>query len=131
MDDFLFDRSVSQVAEALDWSDRRQKIITSNIANKDTPQYKAVDLDFQRIMEGIFTGQGMPIEKTNPGHILPSSGSATPVVNVKTGQQRLDGNTVNLTDEVAHMVENNLLYQTLGRYLNNQFKLTKLAISGG
>ncbi len=131
MENLLFDKSVSQVAEALDWSDRRQKIITSNIANKDTPQYKAVDLDFQRLMEGIFAGQGMAMKKTHPGHIPTSLGGVAPIVNVKTAQLRLDGNTVNLTDEVANMVENSLLYQTLGMFMNNKFQLTKLAISGG
>ncbi len=131
MDNLLFDKSVSQVAEALDWSDRRQKIITSNIANKDTPEYKAVHLDFQRLMEGVFNGQGMAMERTHSRHIPTTPGGAVPVISVNTAKLRLDGNTVNLTDEVAGMVENSMLYQTLGMFLNHKFKLTKTAISGG
>jgi len=128
MGDSLFGESVSRIAQALNWNIKRQKIISANIANRDTPRYKAMDLDFQKMMEGIFENTGMTLERTDKAHFPTSQGGGSPVFVVKNGEIRLDGNTVDLSKEVAHMVENSLLYQTLAKSLKHHFQMINSAI---
>ena len=128
MTDLLFGKSISQISKALDWNIKRQKMISANIANRDTPRYKAVDMDFQKVMEGVFESTGMALNRTNQAHFPTSPVGTAPSYVVNSGETRLDGNTVNLSDEVAHMVENNMLYQTLAQSLRHQFNIIKTAI---
>jgi flagellar basal-body rod protein FlgB len=93
----------------------RQQVLASNIANADTPNYKARDIDFKASLQGALGGRGgrMDMVLTAPRH-LPAAGSgphgATLLYRGET-QSSVDGNTVNLDTERAAFAENAVQYE--------------------
>ncbi len=59
------DRSVEWAIQALDWCVRRQRVISSNIVNRDTPGYRATDVDFKKVMEQIDSGAEQVLRQTD------------------------------------------------------------------
>ena len=131
MSGFLNDNSVEWATRALDWCVRRHRVISSNIVNRDTPGFLAKDVDFQKVMEQIDRGPEAPLRQTSPGHLPGLSGTPSRVMTVKETAERLDGNTVNLSEEMSRLVENNYMYQALLKHVNREFRALKLAIEGG
>ena len=125
------DRSVEWAIQALDWCVRRHRIISSNVVNRDTPGYRATDVDFKKVMEQIDSQAEQVIRKTNPVHLPGLSGGASRVLTVKDAPEGLDGNSVNLSEEMARLVENNFMYQALLKHVNRKLQGLKIAIRGG
>jgi flagellar basal-body rod protein FlgB len=126
--DNLFDAHT----QALKLRTFRQQLLASNIANADTPHYKAVDIDFgselKRIMSGG-TGSVQPAA-THPRHL---AGSHTNPLGAKVMyrtevQGNIDGNTVNMDTERAQFTENALRYQAGLGVLNMELQHIKAAL---
>ncbi len=107
----------------------RQQLIASNIANADTPGYKAVDIDFQealRIALAARAQEPVKLATPAPGH-LGGSASANPFAAIPLqyrvpAQESVDGNTVEIDVERAKFAENAFLYEfTLDR-VSMQYK---------
>lgn len=103
----------------------RQKVISSNIANSDTPGYKAKDVKFDNIL-----GKEMKMATTSSKHL---GGPGTGKVGVKTTvEENLsweDRNNVELNVEVAKMTENALLHDTAVTIMTTKIKMFKNAIT--
>ena len=125
------DRSVEWAIQALDWCVRRQRVISSNIVNRDTPGYCATDVDFKKVMEQIDSGAEQVLRQTDPVHLPGLSGGASRVLTVKDAAEGLDGNSVNLSEEMARLTENNYMYQALLKHVNRKLQGLKIAIQGG
>ena len=125
------DSSLEWATRALDWCVRRHRVISSNIVNRDTPGYRAKDVDFRKVMEQIGTEAEEGLMRTDSAHLPGFSGVASNVLTVKEAAERPDGNSVNLSEEMAHLVENNYTYQALLKHVNRKFQAIKLAIQGG
>jgi len=95
----ILERTIQQAAA-------RHRVITSNIANVDTPNYKAKDVSFGRIL-----GNEMALASTNPKHIQASEGGASGDIKVEDSQPWLDKNNVEMDMEVAKMTENAMFYE--------------------
>lgn len=111
----------------------RQQLIASNIANADTPNYKAVDLDFGRAMQLALGGQqGIGMQRTASGHLSGFRGSAldSAVMYRVPAQASIDGNTVNTEVENAQFTENAIRYQFMLDRLSSQIKNLQTAIQG-
>lgn len=95
------------LARFLTQTSQRQGVIASNIANVDTPGYKAKDASFTAELN-----DAARLAVTNPRHIA-SEGAPSAKAEVQTTESEpwLDGNTVELDQEVAKMTENSLAYQ--------------------
>jgi flagellar basal-body rod protein FlgB len=111
------DTEIAFVQNALNLRARRHEILAANIANSDTPNYKARDLDFAAALNSAMGAQGGPLKlaRTDGGH-LDGAGAATAGGHVKfrsSVQPSLDGNTVDPDVERAHFTENALQYQFL------------------
>ncbi len=106
----------------------RHKIIVSNIANADTPGYRARDLDFK----GIFQDEIMPLAKTHREHIKSATANddIMDMMRFESTPVWGDRNNVELDMEVAKMTENNLLGQAGGRLLSSKIKMFKEAVRG-
>ena len=95
----------------------RQQLLASNIANADTPGYKAVDIDFQAALRSARTTmQGGPVKlsTTAAGHLstpVPTQYSSIPLKYHVPQQASIDGNTVEMDVERAKFTENALMYQ--------------------
>lgn len=116
----------------------RQEVLASNIANADTPHYKARDVDF-KVALGMAIGNRnaatvapVSLERTHAGH-LGGNGTAPygTAVKYRTEYQgAVDGNTVNMDVERAAFAENALQLEALITFINGRFRTLQSAIQG-
>ena len=121
--------------EALNLRALRQQVLASNIANADTPGYKARDIDFKKSLEDALAGrvvQAAPLARTVAGHIASArEGGATGQLPYRTAvQPALDGNTVDMDVERAHFAQNAIHYEANLMFINSQLKAMLAAIQG-
>ena len=120
--------------QALEVQARRQQLIASNIANADTPNYKAKDVDFRAALQGALKAStsAVALATTQPGHI---QGGGAPTLEGLTGYRRelqsaVDGNTVNMDVERAAFAENALHYEASVTFINGMLRSMNTAITG-
>jgi flagellar basal-body rod protein FlgB len=127
------DQDLSFVHTALNLRARRQEVLASNIANSDTPNYKARDLDFTAALKSATGAAGGPLQlaRTSERHIGASaSGFASDLLKYRSSlQPSLDGNTVDMDVERANFTENSLHYQFLLDRAAGEFKTLGSAIT--
>jgi len=122
------DRSIAPVVQGLDQRSRRHAAIASNVANADTPGYRAVDLSFGRQLEKASLG----LATTHPGHRTGGTGglSGRDQLVLSGGLARRDGNDVDIDREMGKLAQNQIEYQFLARRLSSQFGKLREAITG-
>lgn len=111
-----------------------QNVISSNIANADTPGYKAKKVEFEgALRQALGADDQLPMEADSPEHIvIRSSAPITPAIaDDVNGVESLDGNTVNRSEEMAKMVENQLLYDAAAEMLKKKLGMLKYSITEG
>lgn len=107
-----FDRAFGVHDDALLLFERRTRLLAENIANADTPQYKARDIDFDSALRQAQSDQ-VNLAVTQPGHMALSTEANSEHVRFRVpDQSSLDGNTVDIQKEQAAFAENNIRYQT-------------------
>ncbi|KQQ88005.1 flagellar basal body rod protein FlgB [Massilia sp. Leaf139] len=124
---------------ALSLRAQRQELIASNIANADTPNFKARDIDFASAMQGALAkapGAAAPLAATNKGHVQPAAdGKAlpdgTPVLYRGVVQGAVDGNTVDMDVERNQFADNALRYEAGITMINHQIRGLMAAIQNG
>lgn len=130
------DRTFDFPSKVLAMRSYRQQLLASNIANADTPNYKARDIDFSAALKAAMgSSSSLSMSRTHAGHLPPTSGDAGAAdkhVRYRAAvQPSLDGNTVDTDVERAHFTENAMHYQflldraastfrTMGRALESQ-----------
>ncbi|MGB0129042.1 MAG: flagellar basal body rod protein FlgB [Rhodocyclaceae bacterium] len=123
--------------KALNVNAHRQQVLASNIANADTPHFKARDIDFKSMLQGALRGSGggtgsLPLMRTAPAH-LQASGSGLFGTQLKYRQEQqssVDGNTVNLDTERAQFAENAVHYEANLSFINQYLRAQREAITG-
>jgi flagellar basal-body rod protein FlgB len=121
--------------QALFIRERRAQVLSANLANADTPNYKAMDVDFgaalKRAQDGLnSTGLTRTHAQHFEGHLL-GMGSADSTLKYRIPTQNsLDGNTVETDVERAQFTENTLRYQATLEFLNSRIKSIQQAIKG-
>jgi len=117
--------------QALYLRSRRTAILASNIANADTPNYKAKDIDFKSILSQSQQAASLPLTHNNPRHISSAKISSTSGLQYRNPYQAsLDGNTVDPQLEKAAFSENAVRYQATLRFIGGTFKGLLTAIKG-
>jgi len=120
------DRLYPLVELALDQTARRQQVLSSNLANIDTPNYQAMDVEFVDEIKAA-----MQMTKTSPLHMsAPGMAGGARVYEVG-GKMRDNGNSVDLDREMTEFSKNGLQYVTLVEYLNQKLKTLRSAINEG
>ncbi len=133
----LFSESMARLEDALNVRSKRHQVITTNIANQDTPEYKAKTLDFKDALKATTGGSHtMNLAKTNHKHLSPQAQTKGPssdqIKLAKTGRTtRLDGNTVEAEKEMTRLAENAFMYQATAQLISGKFRGLKSAISEG
>ncbi len=134
--DRLFGNTLAMLERSLDLRSRNQKMIVSNLANLDTPNYKAFKMMVADQMAGHPEGGAqVTMTRTRSGHMAPGR-TATETMRAERIDHnplsmRGDGNTVELEQEMANLAENTLMYNTATRLVANKFNLLKSVIKGG
>ena len=119
-------------AGALRLRSERQQVLAANIANADTPGYKAIDFDFGRALgEAVAKSGNAGTGTSAPGHIQIGPRPGAPAIQFRTpAQPSIDGNSVELDAERAQFADNAIRYEVALRLLNGQIKSIMSAISG-
>ncbi|MCD4500819.1 flagellar basal body rod protein FlgB [Chromobacterium vaccinii] len=118
---------------ALNLQAYRAEVIGSNIANAETPYYKAVDFDFKSALQAQVDKQGqLKLAQTDARHIANQAGdgSGMPLQYRSAVQPSLDGNTVDMDVERGAFADNALQYQTTLAFLNKKISGLSSAIQG-
>jgi len=125
------DKAFGIHAKALELSAQRAQILATNLANADTPNYKAKDIDFKSALTNA-SQQGISMKTTNSMHISSNSSPGTQVDTYYRNSQQptLDGNTVDSQIEQAQFMENAIRYQTTLTFLSGSVKGLLSAIRG-
>jgi len=118
-----FDSALGSHERALYLQARRAGVLASNLANADTPGYKARDLDFKAALSSA-RGSGVGLAATHPGHLRPAGADLPggPALYRSPTHSSLDGNTVDVQVEQAAFAQNAVQYQATLRFLSGRFK---------
>lgn len=117
--------------QALGLRVKRAEVLASNIANADTPGYKAKDMEFNDVLKGISSNQSAKMVATNPRHLTTGlSNMDAELFERAPLQTSLDGNTVDTQVESAKFAENNLRYLASLRIIDMKIKSFTTAIRG-
>ena len=106
----------------------RQQLIASNIANADTPGYKAVDIDFEqalRIARSMANSPPLPPSATAPGHLSGQAQTSAPPYPLKyqiPSQASADGNTVEMDVERSKFAENSMMWEFARDRVSGHYK---------
>ena len=110
----------------------RLGVLAANLANADTPGYKARDIDFSAVLSQTQGETELPLQATQAAHIT-FDNSELPAGDLKYRnpyQASLDGNTVEMPVEQAAFAENNVRYQASLNFINLRISELQLAIAG-
>jgi flagellar basal-body rod protein FlgB len=125
------DSALQLHATALDLRAQRTEILANNMANADTPGFKARDIDFASTLAQIQRQGGGEMTKTSALHLSSANSLSAPELLYRTPmQQSSDGNTVDSQIETAAFTENSVRYQASLEFLNSKIKGLMQAVKG-
>jgi flagellar basal-body rod protein FlgB len=118
--------------KALQVRTERMEVIAGNLANADTPGYKARDIDFQQVMQKAQYARNHNLIRTNENHIKGSmKGVGELQYRIPHQPDTGDGNTVDVQIERNTFLDNGLRYQAGMEFLNGKISGMKKALKGG
>jgi flagellar basal-body rod protein FlgB len=125
-----FDAALGKSAQLLALREKRSEILAANLANADTPNFKARELDFSQVLKKT-TPEPVSIAHTQPGHFAPEQPFLGAQLKYRTPNQvSLDGNTVEEHIEQAKYAENAMQYQASLQFVGGTFNQIKSAFTG-
>jgi len=125
-----FDAALGIHPQALALREQRSAVLAANMANADTPGYKARDLDFQSVLKQALPS-ALPVEQTRQGHLTGKGSALGEQLLFRVPQQAsLDGNTVEEQVEQAKFSQNAVQYQASLRFINGKISGLMTAIRG-
>lgn len=126
--DNLFDHTVPGLVKSMDLALKRNEALASNIANAETPQYRAVDVNFAGELEQAFQKNSSSLAKTNPKHLDVTSASSAHLIPDLSGATRADGNNVDLDIQMGKMVFNSGKYSLGASLVRKKLHMMRMAI---
>ncbi len=128
------DKTLQALTTALNFREMRQELITSNVANANTPGFKAKKLDFEEALARALDVDGnMKMNATDGRHYNVGSGGFNnlepEIYDNPNGVVSENGNTVDVEAEMATMAENKLMYDALVQLINKKMGIMKYAIN--
>ena len=122
--------------QALTLRSQRAEVLAANLANADTPNYKARDIDFKSVLSSAqntssAAGGALPMSASNSAHIQPlATQSQAELLYRNPRQPSVDGNTVDSQVEYTEFARNALQYQSSLTFLSGRIKTLLTAIRG-
>jgi len=118
--------------KGLEASDMRQQVLSNNVANIDTPNFKRSDVDFQAVL-GVALGDksgALSMKQTSLKHLagLANGNGSGIIVTDQSTSLRNDGNNVDVDREMTNVAENGLYYSSLTRAISAQLSLLRMVI---
>lgn len=130
----LFDNVFGSLQKAIDTRFKRAQLIVSNIANADTPHYKPVDIDFEKVMSEFVQNSNKNVTKTHYNHMDTSefkSNSEAAGLRSDGVVMGLDGNQVDVEKEMVKLADNFSHYKALLQLTNKKLAQLRYSINEG
>jgi len=127
----IFGKDLSILKKIMDYRIFRQGVVSSNIANLDTPGYKAKDVNFKETQNSIMQDSGISMKRTDPHHL--KTASSRPGYNMLDDPySRIgnDANTVDIDREMMKLTENHVLYNAAAQIVQQKLEWIKNTIRG-
>ncbi|WP_094751646.1 flagellar basal body rod protein FlgB [Psychromonas sp. CD1] len=128
-----FDKALGIHQYTLGVRSRRAEILASNLANADTPGYKARDLNFKEALLSARTGSGLSLSRTDTTHRVGhtfSMAQSNEYYRVANQPDTGDGNNVDAEVERNLFMKNSIEYQASLDFLNSKISSLRTAIKG-
>ena len=121
---------ISMLKTRMHWHQTRQKLLSENVSNADTPGFQPKDLKVPTFApNGAATGGALAVERTNPNHIV--SASDRPGENSRSARRfevTPSGNAVNLEDEMLKVAQNQSDYQLAASLYQKSLQMLRTAV---
>lgn len=131
-----FSNALGVHEQALYLRSRRAEVLSNNLANADTPNFKARDIDFNALLEQATASQnsagqraGQPL-RTDKAHLSLVDGASGDLLYRTPSQPSIDGNTVEEHAEMARFARNGQDFEASLYFLNSKFRGLQLALTG-
>lgn len=136
IDKILFsDTTPRLLKKTLDFHLQKNSVISSNIANADTPGYKAVDIKFEeQLRTAIGSGDQIKMKATQNEHFtsdINQIDKVTPTILEESDPARPDGNNVRIEKEMSKLVETQLKYNAIAQAITKRGSILRYAIGEG
>ena len=128
----LFSGTISTLDKALNYSATKQKVISQNIANVDTPNYKAKDVSFKAAFNEAL-GESLITNRTNVRHFAfnKTNHSSSTIMTKNQVSYNESGNSVDIDQEMADLATNQIYYNALIERISGKFSSLQNVIRGG
>jgi flagellar basal-body rod protein FlgB len=132
----LFGKTIAIMSKALDLRSLNHRVISMNLANINTPNYKAQDVRFEDALQSqIERGASLTMIRTDTRHFPTHSELRSQKEDAVLGEAKTrvgaDGNSVDEEREMVRLAENQMMYQALAQVLKRKLGSFKEAIRGG
>ncbi|MEL6348400.1 MAG: flagellar basal body rod protein FlgB [Myxococcota bacterium] len=134
MSTFLFDSFHQGLGQVLDLRAQQHALTASNLANADTPNYKARYIEFDRILsEVVGTSEHVGLARTDAMHMPGSAGDIDrpSIEEMDAPPWAADGNSVQLERETTRLTENSMMYNAVSKGLSKRMAMMRFAASNG
>jgi len=134
---FLHNPIMDILSKSLDAASLRQKAISNNIANLNTPNYKRQLVSFEEEISKCLNkaDSSISLKRTKPGHIALERDNISKIEPVvfsdKSSSLRTDGNNVDIDLELAILAENTVKFNVLSQTISKKFSMLRSVIRGG
>ena len=129
MSDFLTSNTMLMLEKSMNFQWTKQNVLLDNIANAETPNYKAKYVTFEDALSDRI--QAAALQKKSFSSIRGALESSTPTIRTNdTESARMDGNGVNVTEQTLEMVRNAYQMQYVLNAINTDFNILRSAIRG-
>lgn len=133
----MFTRSDQLKMASLDLRLERQHVLNSNVANAETPGFRALGFDFEEQLQALSDGgEPFPMKAADPRHFRSDMAEADGTIQAEvyvrpTESVGQDGNTVDVDQEMAQLAQNQILYRATVELINKKLASLKYAIANG
>lgn len=129
----IFDTTFQVLDKVLDLRSQKLQVISSNIANAETPGYAAQRLDFEQKLQEAVSGVGSGPAVTHPRHISTGFGKGIESFQAEISREEDtsgigDGNSVSLDQEMVDLSRNQIRFEAAIQSLNKKFNMLKMVI---
>jgi flagellar basal-body rod protein FlgB len=128
----LFNNTFNVLSQSLSYASLKNQTISNNIANVDTPNYKAQDVAFKDVLNAATTS--FEAKRTHPKHLSfnnTNNWSSFQVVTRQNTTYNHNGNNVDIDKEMTELAKNQIYYQALVDRMNGKFNSLQTVIKGG
>ena len=128
----LFSGTISTLDKALNYSTTKQKVISQNIANVDTPNYKAKNASFKTAFNEALS-DSLVANRTNARHFVfnKSNHLSSTIITRNQVSYNESGNSVDIDQEMAELAKNQIYYNALSERISGKFSSLQNVIRGG